>query len=124
MAEILSILQNDMLHVAPTKHCLDNDFLSPTVPLTPLPPDAKPFSEVDPAAGAPPPLAPEEYSACFERPPLGIDRGDPGAGEMPSGWKPAEKKVVHFFTELDESVSTLDPASRVFQPRSPLTSPT
>ena len=114
LEEIKAILLKDMMSHTTTKNCLDNKFLSPTVPLTSLPSDARPFSDVNESARAPPPLAPDDCPEIFQGPPFAHKYGVATTADIPPDWNEGEKKVVRFFTELDESVSTLDPGSRVY----------
>ncbi len=110
--DIHGVLMNDMMSNSPT-NCLDNHFLSPTRPCSSLPADAISFSELDEAAAAPPSLAPENELPNIQLL-KGRKGGVPDAGAMASHLHPKDQRVVRFFSELADSVSTLDPGSRVF----------
>ncbi len=76
--------------------------------------DTRPFSTIDDGAGGTSFTCAGDYPEMNQGPPFARDRGLLSAADIPPDWKEADKKVVRFFADLDESVSTFDPGSVVY----------
>lgn len=114
LAEVRTILEREMMVVDTTGHGgLDLDYLSPTFELSSLDDEVLPFDLVSDSK-PPSELARAAYPDFFTYPPLGPDRGQPNANELPAGWKQTENTAGDnpgpSFRQIEEG-TTLDPAT-------------